>query len=84
MPKNPKKPKKGTCGKLSDTVDADAALPQANMNKVLPVVQDPKRQKPMKITPEMKAFKAHKEWRQEWSNAKNWGKRQARLKKDEE
>merc|ERR1711874_416022 len=77
LPKNPKKPLKGTCGKLSDTVNADAALAQANIKKVLPVVRDTKRQKPMKITPEMKAFKAHREWRQEWSNAKNWGKRQA-------
>merc|ERR1712226_1100892 len=81
LPKNPKAPKKGTCGKLFDT---DAAQTQTKIQDVLPVTQEAKRQKPMKITAEMKAFKAHREWRQEWSNAKNYGKRQSRLKQTEE
>merc|ERR1712043_113700 len=84
LPKNAKAPKKGTCGKLSDTVDADAAQTQTRIQEVLPVTQDAKRQKPMKITAEMKAFNAHREWKQEWSNAKNYGKRQSRLKQTEE
>merc|ERR1719240_1247347 len=84
LPLKAKNPKKGTCGKMNDATDADASnQEQTNMRALFPVNQDVRREKPMKITPEMRNFHAHKELRQEWSNMKNFGKRQKAAAKEE-
>ena len=80
LPRKAGQPKKGTCGVLNDSTDAKAENQvQVNVETVMPVVQDVKREKPMKVTAEMKSFQAHKAIRQEWSTQKWNGKRQAKL-----
>merc|ERR1712066_790273 len=80
LPRKAAQPKKGTCGKLNDSTDAKVENQvQVNVDTVLPVVQDVLREKPMKVTAEMKAFQAHKAIRQEWSTSRWNGKRQAKL-----
>merc|ERR1712203_615371 len=70
-------PKQGGKGGVSDATNEQVEnLVQVNMNSVMPITQDTKRIAGMAITKEMTAFKAHRQIRQEWSNKKQFGKRE--------
>jgi len=73
--------KRGMGGCVNDaTPDQLQAMEQTNMRAAMPVVQDKLREKGMKITKDMKDFACHKQIRQEWSNKRHAGKREARAK----
>merc|ERR1712084_20851 len=77
LPKVAGKPKQGGKGGVNDaTADQLENVVQTNMRRTMPIVQDVKRQQGMEVTKEMNAFKAHRQTRQEWSNMKNFGKRE--------
>lgn len=81
LPKNPKAPKKGRNGVLSDATDT-SNLVQNTHQTVVPLKTQALREKPSKVLPEMNQFRAHKQLRLERTNQKWAGKRAEKLKKD--
>jgi len=81
FPRHAGKPKKGL---VNDATDADVkqfgSIQVTDVNTSLPVHQQAKREKPVKITKEMKEAKVYKKLRLERTNAYYAGKREKKAK----
>jgi len=81
FPRHAGKPKKGL---VNDATDADVkqfgSIQVTDVNHSLPVHQVGKREKPVKITKEMKEAKVYKKLRLERTNAYYAGKREKKAK----
>merc|ERR1739838_1110298 len=75
------KTKKGGKGGIDDSTEKVENVSQVNLDTVMPVIQDTKRIAGMTITKDLLGFQAHRQVRQEWSNMKNFGKREVARQK---
>lgn len=81
LPRRENQPKKGNNGVLSDSTTT-GELVQTTERLVLPLPKRTLRTKPSTVTPEMNAFRAHHQLRQERMNKKWAGKRAHRENKE--
>ena len=84
FPRKDNKPKKGLVNDATAETIKQLAVQQNTNRTVLPVQQEGKREKPVKLTEELKKTQAYRTLKQEWSNQRNAGKREKRAKDTEE